>query len=352
MGVSRQKRKTSIFFGLEITRRCNLRCPHCFTSSNGTAHAGPSREQVQELMAALVRVGARQIAFSGGEPLVRKDLEKMMRDGLKLGLKGYSLVTNGFRADPARVGRLRAAGLRSVQVSLDGVDERDHVGIRACAPAAYYRALKAIRVYREAGITVDVATILVGPNLVRASEMTLLCRALGVRKLRYCSFVPTGRAAQGTIRGRHLADPEQADAFLEQFRSYREEAKAAPDLIIDHGIGPWRADGQFACVAGKKVAYITGEGDLYPCPSLMHEPFKVGNVYDTDLAELLARPQLHSVRRMGRKTLDEPCRSCAAPRCSGGCRGAAYAATGNVRAAPAYCNYQRRSKAAVDRDGG
>jgi radical SAM protein with 4Fe4S-binding SPASM domain len=294
-------------------------------------------------MATLVRVGARQIAFSGGEPLIRKDLEKMMRDGLKLGMKGYSLVTNGFRADPERVARLRRAGLRSVQVSLDGVDERDHVGIRACSPAAYYRALKAIRVYREAGIAVDAATISVGPNLVRAPEMTLLCRALGVRKLRYCSFVPTGRAAQESIQKTYGAAPERMDAFLEHFRSYREKAKAAPDLVIDHGIGPWRTDGHFACVAGKKVAYITGEGDLYPCPSLMYEPFKVGNVFDTNLAELLARPSLHAVRRMGRQSLDEPCRSCAAPRCTGGCRGAAYAATGDVRAAPVYCNYHRRT---------
>jgi radical SAM protein with 4Fe4S-binding SPASM domain len=121
------------------------------------------------------------------------------------------------------------------------------------------------------------------------------------------------------------------------------------ELMIDHGVGPYRADGRFKCVAGRKVAYITGEGNLYPCPSLMAAPFLVGNVFETDLAELVASPALHWVRRIRRHELAEPCRSCENKKCSGGCRGAAYAATGDVYAAPAYCNFQRRKGASEPR---
>jgi len=337
-----RKKKPKIFFGLEVTRRCNLRCPHCFTASEARAHPGPSREQFRDLFAQLVDVGARHVAFSGGEPLVRRDLEAVMTDGRKLGIQTYSMVSNGVLTSPKRVKHLKAAGLVTVQVSIDGVDMRDHCSIRESSAEAYYRALRAVRLYREAGIKVDVATILVGPNVERDTEMQLFARALGVRKLRYCSFVPTGRAAQDSIQARHGFAPDRLDGFLSRLRAYRAQEHPPVDLVIDHGIGPWREDGHFRCVAGRDVAYITGEGDLYPCPSLMFDPFKVGNVYETRLEELLRRPALHRVRTIRRSELAEPCRSCANVSCSGGCRGAAFAATGDVCAAPAYCNVQRR----------
>ncbi len=337
-----------IFFGLEVTRRCNLACPHCFTAAGAAAHPGPTRPEVRSLMEQLVAAGAHHLAFSGGEPLARRDLEDLMADGRAAGMKSFSMVSNGVLASPRRVERLRRAGLVSVQVSLDGVDVRDHRAIRACSAEAFFRAVRAIRLFREVGVKVDVATILVGPNLERLDEMTLFGQALGVRKLRYCSFVPTGRAAGDAVREEHAAAPEQLDTFLDGFRRYRERQSPGVDLVIDHGIGPWRADGHFRCVAGRNVAYITAEGDLYPCPSLMFPPFKVGNVYREGLAALLASPELHRVRRIRRRDLAEPCRSCENTRCTGGCRGAAYAATGDVHAAPEYCNFLRRTGAPTE----
>ncbi|HOU93475.1 MAG TPA: radical SAM protein [Polyangiaceae bacterium] len=350
MGQKRES-KPGLLFGLEVTRRCNLTCPHCFTAAGAAAHPGPTRPEVRALMEQLVAAGTRHLAFSGGEPLARRDLEELMADGRAAGMKSFSMVSNGVLASPRRVAQLRRAGLVSVQVSLDGVDVRDHRAIRGCSAEAYFRAMRAIRLFREAGVEVDVATILVGPNVERLEEMTLFGQALGVRKLRYCSFVPTGRGAGDGVRAEHAAEPERLDAFLEGLRRYRAGKSPAVDLVIDHGVGPWREDGRFRCVAGRHVAYITSEGDLYPCPSLMHPPFRVGNVFREGLAALLASPALHRVRRLRRRELAEPCRSCPTPRCSGGCRGAAYAATGDVRAAPAYCNYLRRTGAPAEAPG-
>mgnify|MGYP000234675501 CR=1 FL=1 len=57
------------YFGIEVTRRCNLRCPHCFTESGGKAHPGPDTEKLSDMLAQLADYGARTVAFSGGEPL-------------------------------------------------------------------------------------------------------------------------------------------------------------------------------------------------------------------------------------------------------------------------------------------
>jgi radical SAM protein with 4Fe4S-binding SPASM domain len=359
--MAETKGTRSIFFGVEVTRQCNLKCPHCYTASTAQSHPGVEADRLAGLLGELAAVGARHVAFSGGEPLLRKDLEAVMKEGRRRGLKSYSLVTNGSLAGPERVASLRRAGLVSVQVSLDGVDARDHCAIRRCSPRAYYRALRAIRLFREAGVKVDVATILVGPNLERGPEMLLLAQALGVRYLRYCSFVPTGRASSDEVRRRPEHDHAHArlDAFLEFFRSEKRAEAAGrkkregrekgepggagrPVLLIDHGIGPWRSDGDFRCMSGGEVAYISADGTLYPCPGLIFDEFRVGNVYETPVAQLLASPALARVRTLGRGELAEPCRSCGVERCTGGCRGAAYAASGDIHAPPEYCNAARR----------
>jgi radical SAM protein with 4Fe4S-binding SPASM domain len=334
--------KPLTYFGVEVTKRCNLRCPHCFTNSTGKAHPGRTAEELRRLIDDLVDVGATHIAFSGGEPLLRKDLEEVMRHGRERGIKGFSLVTNGFLASPQRVKSLREAGLGGVQVSVDGVDAQDHCEVRRCSPVAFYRALGAIRLFREAGMVVDVATIISPTNVDRAPEMVLLCEALGVRSLRYCSFVPTGRAVDAGIARRFACSPARLDSFLEFLRMVKREQKVSVGVLIDHGIGPWQESGAFRCDSGEAVCYISSEGDLYPCPGLIYDPFKVGNVFQTPIAELLASPALSRVRHIGRGELGDPCASCDNDRCSGGCRGAAFAISGSELAAPVYCNVLRR----------
>lgn len=340
-------KSTLTFFGVEVTRRCNLKCPHCFTDSSGSSDAGVDTEKLSWLLEELTKVGATHVAFSGGEPLLRKDLPTIMRRGAAAGIKGYSLVTNGLAADAAKVTALRRAGLGAAQVSLDGVDAQDHCTIRQCPPIAFYRALRAIRLFQDAGIIVDIATILTPRNIARAPEMALLAEALKVRSLRYCTFVPTGRAVTEEIAKSFACEPSQLDDFFEFMRVVFETAKqkkkpGAVGMIIDHGIGPWKTDGSFKCDSGEAVVYITANGDLYPCPGLIFERFKVGNVYETPVKDLLESRALSRVRNISRDEIGSPCSDCSNPRCSGGCRGAAYAISGSEQAAPVYCNVLRR----------
>lgn len=335
------------YFGIEVTRRCNLRCPHCFTDAGGKAHSGPDAEALSRLLGELARVGAETVAFSGGEPLLRRDLEQVMHRGREQGIQRYTLVTNGFFAEPERVRSLQQAGLEAVQISIDGVDAADHCAVRRCSPLDFYRALRAIRLFQDVGIVVDVASIIVPTNVARAAEMVLLGEALRVRSLRYCTFVPTGRAIDEGIREAYTVAPEELDAFLEFVRAVRAQPDAPLGVIIDHGIGPWHESGEFRCDAGESVAYVSSEGNLYPCPGSIFEPFVVGNVFQQPVAELLASPKMAAVRSIRRAELAEPCRSCAQPSCSGGCRGAAFATCGDVHAAPAYCNLLRRAHRAA-----
>jgi len=330
------------YFGIEVTRRCNLRCPHCFTDAGGKAHPGPETGALADLIERLARVGARTIAFSGGEPLLRPDLEEVMRRGLAARVESFTMVSNGYFTELDRARQLREAGLRGVQISVDGVDARDHAAVRACSAIDFYRALRAIRIWQEVDVAVDVACIISPTNVARAGEMALLCEALRVRSLRYCSFVPTGRATTDPIAARFRVEPAQLDRFLELLRGINEQPDAPIGVLTDHGIGPWSTSGGFVCDAGESVAYISSEGNLYPCPGTIFDEFIVGNVFRQPLEELLGSPRMACVREIRRSELADPCRTCDHSECTGGCRGAAFATRGDVRAAPTYCNVRRR----------
>jgi radical SAM protein with 4Fe4S-binding SPASM domain len=339
------------YVGIEVNRRCNLSCPHCFTDSGPEAHPGPPAAQLDGLLARLAALGVRYVGFSGGEPLLRTDLEGIMRRGQAAGIGGYGLVTNGWPVTPARVRSLAEAGLRVVQVSLDGADAADHDAVRSCGPEGFYRALRAMRLFRDAGLRVDAAALLNARNLERLPELALLCEALGLTTLRWCSFVPTGRARDPAIAAAIEPSPARLDAFLALMRTMNSRPDAPLRLTIDHGIGPWDDAGAFACTSGAAVVYISSEGALYPCPGLIFDDFIVGNVYgDRPLEALFADPAMHRVRTRDRRAGHGPCATCDHPRCTGGCRGLSHALSGDVDASPPYCNVRRRSRA-QDRGG-
>lgn len=330
------------YVGIEITRRCNQTCPHCFTNSGPGEGPGMEPGRVRRLLLDLKRVGVRHVAFSGGEPLLRRDLESLIQFGLGSGLHGFGVVTNGAYVDDARAAALARAGLAIAQVSLDGVDAADYVAVRACAPGLYHQAVRAIGCYRKAGIRVDIACLLTGRNLERAPEMAALARDLGVVQLRYCSFVPTGRGGDVAIRQRFAPTAEQMDRFLD----FMVELNSAPDrplvVGIDHGIGPSTADGSFRCTSGVSVAYVSERGDLYPCPGSIFPEYRVGNVFERDVAELFNDPAMRRVSGIRKHDSQGACATCTNRRCSGGCRGLSFSIWGNALKSPPYCRVRRR----------
>lgn len=342
MSPDRAAQVPPTYIGIEVTRRCNLRCPHCFTESGGRAHPGPSAEALRALLAALVRAGAGVIAFSGGEPLLRGDLEDVMLAGLAAGVREYRLVTNGALVTHARARRLRTAGLAVAQVSIDGVDAADHAAARGCSTIEFYRAVRAVRLLREAGVTVDVATVINPRNVQRVAELALLVESLGARGLRWCSFVPTGRARDEAVRARFAVPAPALDRFLAFIRELSAHPRRPIEIFFDHGIGPWNADGAFQCTSGAEVAYVTAEGDLYPCPGLVFPEFRVGNVFEAPVADLLGSPAMARARCLTKDDLSGPCHTCANALCTGGCRGQAFAEQGDLTAGASYCNVRSR----------
>jgi pyrroloquinoline quinone biosynthesis protein E len=106
----------------ELMHRCPLRCPYC-SNPLELSRAGAELDTAtwKRVLNEAAGVGVLQVHFSGGEPLVRRDLVEFVRHAADVGLYG-NLITSGIRLDPGRLAGLVEAGLEHVQLSLQDAD--------------------------------------------------------------------------------------------------------------------------------------------------------------------------------------------------------------------------------------
>lgn len=318
----------SFALGIEVTRACNFRCRHCFVDAGPRAPAGASREQLEALIrqAALCRVDS--IGWSGGEPLIRKDLARLTACATGYGMR-VGLASNGYLASRRRLEALREAGLTVLQVSLDAPDPERAGRYRQGPRGHVERALAALRTGVELGLATYLCTILAPESLSEAGEMIALARSLGLAGLRYTTWAPVGRASGG-----RYDEPAWSGPPLATFSREVERALEAGGLevLIDCPTGPLPFRPRHHCGAGRETAYVTAEGDLYPCTALIFPEYRVGNVFREGFDRLFDDARIFRVlREIARRPVGGSCRGCAlVDWCRGGCPGRAIAEHGAI----------------------
>lgn len=125
--------RTAYYLRLSVTDRCNLRCVYC-TPSTGSRPIGDEglmkAEEIERLVRIAARLGVRKARITGGEPLMRHDLPRIVESIAAIeGIDEVSLTTNGSRLEQY-AGPLASAGLRRVNVSLDSLDPETYAAIR------------------------------------------------------------------------------------------------------------------------------------------------------------------------------------------------------------------------------
>lgn len=145
---------------LELTTRCNLRCPVCFASA-GTEERELSMEEIERQYDYLMSHGGPfNIQLSGGEPSMRDDLPEIIALGRKKGFSFFQLNTNGIRlaADAEYARTLKAAGLNTVFLQFDGVDDTVYMTLRGRALMA--EKLAAIENCAAAGLGIVLVPVI------------------------------------------------------------------------------------------------------------------------------------------------------------------------------------------------
>lgn len=282
----REHRLDTLFW--ECTLRCNLACRHC--GSDCRVDPGVQDMPLADFLKVLdeqitphVDPAEVLIIFSGGEVLVRDDLE---RAGEEVTRRGYAwgMVTNGLALTAARLQSLLDAGLRSISVSLDGF-EREHNYIRS-NPRSYDRALDAIRlVVREPALTYDVVTCVTGALVPELEAFRDMLIAEGVRSWRLFSIFPMGRAKNDPTLG--MTDAQFRE-LLDFIRRTRQEGRIDASYACEGFLGGYEAevrDQFYQCAAGVSVASIRVDGAISGCTSIRAN-YNQGNIYRDDFWEV------------------------------------------------------------------
>ncbi len=321
---------------LNLTERCPAACTGCYLN------AGPQREgrepALQELrgqLRELAEMGVLEVAFGGGEVMLRSDLPELAEYAASLGLTP-NLTTSGFGLDAALAERL-AQVMGQVNVSLDGLGET-YTAARGWDGSE--RGLRGIRVLRAAGIRVGVNTVLSKPLLQTPGALEALGQAIaeaGAQEWQWLRFKPTGRGAQAFSE---LApDPELLDGIWP--RLLAQEAATGLSMRLDCALMRFMAQaglsvpamellGLAGCPAGQSLYARDAQGKWSPCSFAASE--------DTSAAQGWSQsPTLQSWRARAAAP-PEPCASCEiAHLCRGGCRVVAQHLVGDALAADPQC---------------
>jgi len=278
--VRRLHELTTVFF--ELTHDCNLRCLHC--GSDCARDPGAPRLARDTVVRVLREVKAHRdshevlVIFSGGEPLCHPELFELGADVTALEFP-WGMVTNGYALSADKLRRAKAAGLRSITVSLDGLADA-HDWLRG-REGSHERAVAALSMLVADPFygAMDVVTCVNKRNLRQLRQTRDLLVGLGVKDWRLFTISPIGRA------------PGHADLFLsraeygellESLRAMRQEGGLHVALSESGYLGCRNElevrDQYFFCRAGINVAGVMVNGDILACPNIDRR-FAQGNVH-------------------------------------------------------------------------
>ena len=273
------RRRAPLSTYLGITDRCTYNCFHC---SARVGEPGPELVTSQwiKIIADLQELGTAYIGFTGGEPLLRKDLEEIIAS---IDDRSSSILfTNGRGLTLERARCLKRRGLFALSVSLDSADAETHNRMRN-DPDAFSSALQAIRNSRQAGLYTIVQAVVFRGELTRRKLFDLfrLVKKHGAHEIRIHQPVPAGRLL---LKDDDIfyTDADRKRLFAVQFAANRRLWGFPKVSSFPYTEGPEK----FGCSAGILHSYITASGEFCPCDFV---PLSFGNVLKTDLAELYRR---------------------------------------------------------------
>lgn len=246
------------------------------------------------------------VVLTGGEPLMRKDLEMI---GLKLRQQGFrwGLVTNGFSLTKERLNQLLNAGLGAITISLDGL-EAEHNWLRG-HPDSHRRALEAIRMASaEKRLNSDVVTCVNQRNLHLLKDIEDELAGAGLQNWRLFTISPIGRAAgEPDLQISH-------DQFIHllDFIADNRKRHALPraSFSCESYIGSYEGvarDGFFFCRAGIHIASVFFDGGISACPNI-DRTLVQGNIYQDDFNTIWAEKFEPFRNRSWTRT--GPCENC------------------------------------------
>jgi PqqA peptide cyclase len=320
----------------ELTYRCPLQCPYCSNPLDFARHTDElTTDGWKRVLTEAAALGVVQAHFSGGEPLVRADAPEIIRQARELGLY-TNLSTGGTLLTEKLAGELRAAGLDSLQVSVQDADAANS-DLLAGGPPSFDRKLRAARLARAVGFSLTLNVVLHRRNIGGIEAIIAMAEELGAERLELANTQFNGWALKN--RAALLPTRPQIEAAAAAAFAARQRLKGRMEIL--YVLPDYFEQFPKACLHGWGRVFMTvaPDGLVLPCQTARGIPgLRFDSVRERSLEEIWFQSESFNKFR-GTDWLPEPCRSCPRKETDfGGCRCQAFLLTENAAATDPVCS--------------
>lgn len=326
-----------------VTRRCNLACAHCYLDAVQRKSEARDELTTGECLAVMCQLGqsapGAMLVLTGGEPLLRHDLEQLVQAGREQGLMPV-IGTNGTLLDARRAESLRDAGAAGLSISLDSSDARFHDRLRGL-PGAWAGARRGLAAAGKAGLAIVLQSTVFEANRRDLTALADIAGQAGVMAFNVFFLVCTGRGVtQSDLTSASYEETLREIALLqERHPGMKIRARCAPYMRRIQGLHAGEGSGNYAdwssaCLAGRRYFRITPQGRVTPCPYI---PEVIGDLRRTPLAEIWSESPV--LQRLRRELPKGKCGGCDYRYSCGGCRARALTQHGDLMAEDSKCHY-------------
>ncbi|MFF5550840.1 pyrroloquinoline quinone biosynthesis protein PqqE [Streptomyces olivaceoviridis] len=317
----------------ELTYRCPLACPYCSNPLNLAGYQDElTTDEWLRVLTEAEDLGVMQCHLSGGEPLLRRDLVRLVAHAHALGLY-TNLITSALGFSRPRAEQLRAAGLDHVQISIQA--DEPTVSDRIAGIPSFRRKIEAMGVVKELGWPLTVNVVLHRHNIDRVADVLALAEEVGADRVELANTQYYGWAWRN--RAALLPSRAQLEAAETVVRAAHERLRDRMDIV--YVIPDYYSRYPKPCMGGwaSRQLTVTPNGDVLPCPAAQSLPLPRASVREDPLERIWAEAPVMTAFR-GTDWMPEPCRSC--PRREvdfGGCRCQAFLLTGDAARTDPVC---------------
>jgi pyrroloquinoline quinone biosynthesis protein E len=319
----------------ELTHRCPLHCVYCSNPLELTKRAEELPTEVwTRVFGEAAEAGVMQVDFTGGEPLVRTDIVRLVQAARTAGLY-VSLITSGLPLDEEKLDTLVLAGLDHLQLSFQGATALTAREISGTTSHAQKLRVLHWLASRKIGVTLNF--VLQRSNLGELEEMLAIAESSTATRVEFAHVQYYGWAFAN--REKLLPARDEVLQSVEFFKQAQERLRNK--IRIEYVVPDYHARFPKPCMGGwgRKAILLTPRGDALPCHAAAVIPgLRFANVKEFSIGEIWESSEAFQKFR-GEDWMQEPCKSCdRREQDFGGCRCQAMLITGDASATDPVCS--------------
>ena len=333
-----------------ITRRCNLKCKHCYSDALDAPEPEElSTSEAEKLLDTLADWGIQLLIFDGGEPLCRGDFFEVAKYASQRRMR-IVVGSNGTLIDVETAERMREAGVQAVQISIDGAKPETHDSFRG-EEGSFHSAMQGVEACKKAGLSFQFGMVIRRRSLPEIPSMLELAVKSGANAAEFFDLVQVPRVKRECPE--EILCREERKSVMEWLAEAQKDCPIVirtpgcpmyPLILKDRNIQPNYLPAhalrripyyERGCAAGMPNGYVTilPNGDVIPCMLLQ---VKLGNIREESIVKIWEESPILAKLR-SRLLLEGECNRCRHRDACAGCRGRAYEETGNMLASDPGC---------------